>query len=389
MSTEPHCLKERIDKYFKTIKNIGDGAFGEVSVADTLPLAKTKIDPTLPDQVAIKKIIIDPRHIKKQRVIDEIRILKTLDVKHSIKYYGCFEPQSTGKISSIYIVMEYFPYPDLWQVLADGPRLTDSEQIEILKQLAETIASLHDFMVAHRDLKPENIMVQRNPINVRLVDYGLSCYRPSNKKQEIGNCYDVAGTSLYMYPYIYDIQDFTMDQLIGMDWWSYGQVAYNVFTRSLDMPYIKSRYVVPKYTNPTEQEISALPMAYRGIMRRLLTLVPLRNLPSRREIFNGFGFGPIKSVPMSPQLEEKSRDFDPSALAKALSEAPDVFPEMKRKKRISKKPALEIIDQLQEQQEQQEPRRSFMTKKILRKYIPPPMAVIYQQQQEQKNEFNY
>lgn len=391
MNIETNCLKGDINQYFKIIKNLGEGAYGEVSLAQTLSLAKTDIDATLPDQVAIKKIevkfqvryydeitslkmldivpdiSVHDKLTNKQHVIDEIRILKRLDIPHSIKYYGCFEPPRDHRfnMSHIYIVMEYFPHPDLWEIIKYSTKLTDVEQIEIIKQIVETIASLHDSMVAHRDLKPENILVQRNPINIRIVDYGLSCY-----KKEIGKCNEMVGTPGYLYPKMYDLHDFTMKQLILMDWWSFGQIAYNIFSNDINLPFT----ILDNYNRPTEQQLNVIPLQYRGIMKRLLDPTTLDKRPSTTDIFKGFGFPIYIGKPQQQGIKTKSRGFYASSAQ---------VPQMQRAViKVSKKPTLVTFQQQEEQEEQQQ---SHLIKPITRKppkKYRPSMDTIVQQQQE-------
>ncbi len=74
--------------------------------------------------------------------------------------------------------MEYIRGPNLQDVLDPRnkhPLFTLPEARDVLRQLLEAVAHLHSMGMTHRDVKPANIvLVQRNPISIKLVDFGLA-----------------------------------------------------------------------------------------------------------------------------------------------------------------------------------------------------------------------
>ncbi len=71
---------------------------------------------------------------------------------------------------SIYLVMEYLPWRNLNQVLAELPR---DKIFPILQQIASAAEHLEKIGLAHRDIKPENIGVADDFSQAKLLDLGV------------------------------------------------------------------------------------------------------------------------------------------------------------------------------------------------------------------------
>jgi hypothetical protein len=73
-----------------------------------------------------------------------------------------------------YEVMEYCAHGSLRGLVQDGPLPRDRLR-DILVELAEALAALHELGVIHRDLKPENVLVRRiDPLDLVLTDFGIA-----------------------------------------------------------------------------------------------------------------------------------------------------------------------------------------------------------------------
>jgi serine/threonine protein kinase/ribosomal protein L40E len=73
-----------------------------------------------------------------------------------------------------YEVMEYCPAGSLRHLMDNGPLPRDVLR-DILVELADALAALHELDVIHRDLKPENILVRRHaPLDLVLTDFGIA-----------------------------------------------------------------------------------------------------------------------------------------------------------------------------------------------------------------------
>jgi hypothetical protein len=92
----------------------------------------------------------------------------------------------------VYLVVEYIPGPNLAQRLRSG-RLSVSQALELIRQLAEGLAAVHACGLLHRDLKPANIIMADDG-RPRLVDFGLALSLGSDALA------NVSGTFAYMAP---------------------------------------------------------------------------------------------------------------------------------------------------------------------------------------------
>lgn len=73
-----------------------------------------------------------------------------------------------------YEVMEYCAQGSLRGMMDAGPLRRDQLR-DILAEIAEAIAALHEQGVIHRDLKPENVLVRRiAPLDLVLADFGIA-----------------------------------------------------------------------------------------------------------------------------------------------------------------------------------------------------------------------
>ena len=85
---------------------------------------------------------------------------------------------------SLALVMSYVPGPTLAQVL-EMPDYKDGLDPEHVAWITERILNILKYLhlngVVHGDVKPANVIIQPSHHTVVLVDYGLSCVRPTSK----------------------------------------------------------------------------------------------------------------------------------------------------------------------------------------------------------------
>lgn len=77
----------------------------------------------------------------------------------------------------LYFVMEYFEGTHLAEMIAKGGNLSIDNAIDLVLDIADTVAVGHGERVLHRDLKPENIVIRQHVTGARevfVVDFGLS-----------------------------------------------------------------------------------------------------------------------------------------------------------------------------------------------------------------------
>lgn len=122
------------------------------------------------NKVAIK--ILEKSRIKDaadvERVLREIKILKSLDHPNIVKLYEIIE-----NAERIYLIMEFASGGELFEFIVRKDKLSEREACQIYLQILDGIEYLHQKGIAHRDLKPENLLLDENK-KIKIVDFGLS-----------------------------------------------------------------------------------------------------------------------------------------------------------------------------------------------------------------------
>lgn len=149
---------------------------------------------------------------------------------------------------NFYIITEYLGD---YQTLLEYTYLNKSPMTyETIKKLTDNLIEglndIHMTGVAHRDVKPENIMINPTNLDIKYIDFGLSCLT--------NNCYHQwrGGTLYYMSPELLITQGVNIDMTrapvslpswIKSDYWSLGITLLEVITKKLIMrEYCKQKY---------------------------------------------------------------------------------------------------------------------------------------------------
>lgn len=171
----------KITKEYKIwTDQIGKGAFGEVRKAFHLESG---------DFRAVKIVYKDIcESEEKEKIFNEIEILKQLDHPNIIKVYEFFEDKKF-----FYIVMELAHGGELFDKIQNVHHFSERKAADIFHQILSGVNYLHKNNIVHRDLKPENILFDGDI--VKIVDFGTSAMFDPKKKME--HCY---GTSYYISP---------------------------------------------------------------------------------------------------------------------------------------------------------------------------------------------
>lgn len=127
---------------------------------------------------------------------------------------------------SVHLVLEYIEGKDLLDHMLEAGRLTEETAAEIIRQLLQALAHVHEHQIVHRDVKPENIMIHGSLTapRVTLIDFGLV--------QTIGQTPDegVQGTLPYLAPEAFHESHPCEEYL---DLWSVGVVLFAMLTGEL------------------------------------------------------------------------------------------------------------------------------------------------------------
>jgi serine/threonine-protein kinase len=147
---------------YEILDAIGVGGMGEVYRARDTKLHRDVAIKVLPASVAQ-----DPDRVARFR--REAQVLASLN--HPNIAYVCGLEEADGVAA---LVMELVEGPTLQQFTArPEARLPWTQVISIGRQIAETLAAVHDRGIVHRDLKPANIKLSSNG-HVKVLDFGLA-----------------------------------------------------------------------------------------------------------------------------------------------------------------------------------------------------------------------
>jgi len=110
---------------------------------------------------------------------------------------------------------------ELFEEIVNRRSFTENDAKEVIRNIIEGVAYIHNLGIVHRDLKPENVIWMENPethqITLKIIDFGFA--RNCNEEQ-LQNT--PAGTLGYKAPEILNLEPYTTKA----DMWSIGVITY-------------------------------------------------------------------------------------------------------------------------------------------------------------------
>ena len=242
------------------IEDIAEGAFGKV-----IHVKEKKSNKDISVKI-IDKRKADQNLINKMK--EEISIIKKLDHKNIVKFYGHIDTPT-----QLLIKMEYLKYGTLSQWMKKHKKITEEEASIIIKNVLSAIDYLHSNQICHRDIKPENIMLSKeNDLNgIKIIDFGLSV-------QNFDSLYssDYCGTFIYMAPEQIERKSY----YLSVDIWSLGILMYMLLNKG-EHPFYHNGDTKEEFINKLKS-IKQLKcknkISYMGLnlLKRLLEPDPLK-----------------------------------------------------------------------------------------------------------------
>ncbi len=215
LTTEPFCPKEGAStvvarSFSKHPRNyeVGDlvgeryritGALGSGGYAAVYSAEHTGTG----QQVAVKLMAFDPTadggEVAVRRFFREARITAGLTHPHTVRVFDV--GQDDG--GALYIAMELLRGESLEdllkRVLTAGEVLSESDALDIMIPVLESLAEAHDRQLVHRDLKPANIFIVKDADGeqvVKVLDFGIA--RTADSSLTVGGT--IPGTPPFMSP---------------------------------------------------------------------------------------------------------------------------------------------------------------------------------------------
>jgi tetratricopeptide (TPR) repeat protein len=166
---------------FQTIKDLGSGAMGRVSLVQ---------DNATGELVALKRLHEVIAAQGGARLRREFRALERIQHENVIKVLGYGDEDGIP-----FLVMEYVRGKDLADYLLEKPPI--EKLLRVFVDIAAALGAVHAQGIVHRDLKPENIRVTPEG-SAKLMDFGLA--KSLEGTVALTRAGAVVGTVLYMAP---------------------------------------------------------------------------------------------------------------------------------------------------------------------------------------------
>lgn len=118
--------------------------------------------------------------------------------------------------------MEFIEGGELFSYIHEQGGLIEIHVVHIFRQIIAALIYCHRINIHHRDLKPENILLDRDTMNVKLVDFGMAALQPIGKKLTTP-----CGSPHYAAPEVIKTQSYDGAKA---DVWSCGVILYVLLT---------------------------------------------------------------------------------------------------------------------------------------------------------------
>lgn len=132
----------------------------------------------------------------------------------------------------IYFTMQYIEGKTLGDEIRDQGRLSQTQGLAILTDVAKALSFAHEKGVIHRDIKPENIMIDPDS-KIIVTDFGTATLTPRTSaggSDEGIDTQDANGQVAFTPAYASPEQFLGQDIDFRSDLYSFGAMAYKVFT---------------------------------------------------------------------------------------------------------------------------------------------------------------
>ncbi|WP_219884731.1 serine/threonine-protein kinase [Merismopedia glauca] len=152
--------------HYQIIRPLGRGGLAETFLAIDLHL------PDRPHRVVkeLKPQSSHPLVLETAKILfeREAQVLYKLGIHNQIPaLYAHFEEEDR-----FFLVEEFVPGHDLSEELIPGKQLSENEVIDLVRDLLEALAFVHQNHVIHRDIKPSNLIRRETDGKIVLIDFG-------------------------------------------------------------------------------------------------------------------------------------------------------------------------------------------------------------------------
>ncbi|MEM7035020.1 MAG: serine/threonine-protein kinase, partial [Chloroflexota bacterium] len=162
------------------------------------------------------------------------------------------------------------PYLDKAETIIEaGARLGTADKLQLLRQLLQALAYLHQRGIIHRDLKPSNVLVSAG--NARVLDFGLSKRQDEIHASRVGSLF-------YMAPEVLDLKE----AAIASDLYAVGVIAYELFAGCHPFDTTRPRFVERVINQPPDLQRLMVEQPLGQVIGKLLAKSPEDRYPNAK-----------------------------------------------------------------------------------------------------------
>jgi serine/threonine protein kinase/tetratricopeptide (TPR) repeat protein len=152
-------LQESLGPAYQFERELGSGGMSRVFVASEVALGRRVVFKVLPPDMS--------------SVIGAERFRREIALAAQLRHPHIVPLLTAGETSGLlYYTMPFVEGETLRSALTSGRPRTLSENIRILRDIADALAHAHSFGVVHRDIKPENVLLENR--HAVVTDFGVA-----------------------------------------------------------------------------------------------------------------------------------------------------------------------------------------------------------------------
>jgi serine/threonine protein kinase len=190
ITSRPLFVGDVVAGRYKLMQTLGDGAMGQVFVAENLAIGQ---------KVALKllktELLADATF--RMRFQQEAEAIAAVEHRNVARFLDLVVGDPT------FIVMEYVRGQTLAQVIREKKRIPALDAMFIAERLCWALDAAHQRGVVHRDIKPSNVILcpdTENEIEPKLIDFGLAKVAAASNEKGLTRTGQIVGTPDYMSP---------------------------------------------------------------------------------------------------------------------------------------------------------------------------------------------
>jgi len=285
---------QKINDRYQIIKSIGEGGMANVYLA---------YDTILDRDVAVKVLRGDLSGDEKfvRRFQREALNASSLSHPCIVEVYDVGEDNG-----QYFIVMEYIEGKNLKDLLKKRGKLTVSEVVDIMSQIADGLSVAHDSYIIHRDIKPQNIMILENGL-VKITDFGIAMAMNATQLTQTNS---VMGSVHYLPPE----QASGKGSTLKSDIYSMGILMYELLTGKLPYRGDNAVEIALKHLKEplpsVREELPDIPQSVENIILKAAAKNPKNRYNDAREMYEDLKTCLDENRLNEPKLEYKYPELD-------------------------------------------------------------------------------